>query len=40
VRRENFHTHYSAEAIVHCLPAPTPAAPSGTSPAPSTTAGG
>ena len=25
LRRENFHTHYAAEAIIHCLPPTTPA---------------
>ncbi|MCU1607883.1 MAG: putative vancomycin resistance protein [Modestobacter sp.] len=42
LRRENFNTHYAAEAIIHCLPpAPvTPDAPAGTPPAtPSTPAG-
>ncbi|MGZ4550551.1 MAG: VanW family protein [Blastococcus sp.] len=37
LRTEDFHTHYAAEAIIHCIPptAPTPTpTPSGTSPAP------
>jgi vancomycin resistance protein YoaR len=38
VRRENFHTHYSAEAIIHCLPPTTP--PSGASTAPPSPAPG
>ncbi|MCU1607459.1 MAG: putative vancomycin resistance protein, partial [Modestobacter sp.] len=35
LRRENFNTHYAAEAVIHCLPpAPvTPDAPAGTPPA-------
>jgi vancomycin resistance protein YoaR len=39
VRRENFHTHYSAEAIIHCLPPTTPA-PGGSTPPPSPAPGG
>jgi vancomycin resistance protein YoaR len=41
LRRENFNTHYAAEAVIHCVPPPpvTPDAPAGTPPAtPSTPA--
>ena len=27
VRREAFNTHYAAEAVIHCVPAPEPTAP-------------
>jgi hypothetical protein len=37
VKRENFHTHYAAEAIIHCVPpAAPPATPGGTPPPPTT----
>jgi vancomycin resistance protein YoaR len=39
VRRENFRTHYSAEAIIHCVPPATPA-PAGSTPSPSPAPGG
>jgi vancomycin resistance protein YoaR len=37
VKRENFHTHYAAEAIIHCVPpAAPPATPGGSTPPPTT----
>jgi vancomycin resistance protein YoaR len=41
LRRENFHTSYAAEAVIHCVPPPAPApGPEGTPPAaPSSPAG-
>ena len=39
VRRQNFHTHYSAEAIIHCVPPATPA-PAGSTPSPTPAPGG
>jgi vancomycin resistance protein YoaR len=39
LRRQNFHTHYSPEAIIHCLPPTTPPSSAGTA-APSPAPGG
>jgi vancomycin resistance protein YoaR len=41
IKRENFHTHYIPEAVIHCVAAPTnPATPDGTTPAGSGGTGG
>jgi len=39
IRRQNFHTHYSPEAIIHCLPPTAPPSGGGTPP-PSPAPGG